>query len=223
MRISHLIGGAGIAVGLSVFGLAGAASAHHPTYAASCTGFTASGTDYPAGSHVTIKTDGATRLNEDFDGQGFTFSRDWNPALDHPWSIVVFSPDGIGNVNASGTQIHCTTTTVPTTAPTTVPPTTVPPTTAPPPTTIPPVDTSVVPPTTAPAVVDSTPPVTPAPQTPPTTACVPPGAPIGPGAHLCAALPATGSGDAVPLVAVGAGIVAAGVLLIAVRRLPRAA
>jgi LPXTG-motif cell wall-anchored protein len=34
-------------------------------------------------------------------------------------------------------------------------------------------------------------------------------------------LPATGSGDAVPLVAIGAGIVAAGALLVTVRRVPR--
>ena len=94
----------------------------------------------------------------------------------------------------------------PTEAPTTVPPETVPPTTVP----------ETVPPTTAPET--TTTPTVLGVEVKPETAAVPKAAPR---AVPAAQLPATGSGDAIPLVAVGAGIVAAGVLLVAVRRLPR--
>jgi LPXTG-motif cell wall-anchored protein len=103
----------------------------------------------------------------------------------------------------------------PTTTTTTTPPTTTP-TTTPPPTeatTVPPA-AETVPPTTAPEA---------------TTAPTVLGAQLQPGAApkavpksaAPAQLPATGTDGAVPLVAIGAGIVVAGALLLAVRRVPR--
>jgi LPXTG-motif cell wall-anchored protein len=100
------------------------------------------------------------------------------------------------------------TTTTPTTAPPTVP--TTPPAATTPPTTAPVADTTVTPtPTTAPVPVESSVPA----DTPTALA--------RPVVTLPAQLPATGSGDAIPLIAIGAGIIAAGVLLVAVRRVPR--
>jgi LPXTG-motif cell wall-anchored protein len=90
------------------------------------------------------------------------------------------------------------TTTAPTTTPTTAPPPSEAPTTVAPPETVPPTVLGV--------------------ELRPETAAAPKAAPR---AVPAAQLPATGSGDAVPLVAIGGGILVAGVLLVAVRRVPR--
>jgi LPXTG-motif cell wall-anchored protein len=101
-----------------------------------------------------------------------------------------------------------------------------------PPTTTPPEATTAPPPTEAPTTVppaaETVPPTTVAEATTsptvlgvelrPETAAAPKAAPR---AAAPAQLPATGSNDAVPLVAIGASILAAGVILVAVRRVPR--
>jgi LPXTG-motif cell wall-anchored protein len=104
------------------------------------------------------------------------------------------------------TNCVITATTTPTTTPTTAPPPTEAPTTVPPETAPP---TTVA--TTTPTVLGV--------ELRPETAAAPKATPRAVPAP--AQLPATGRSDAVPLVAVGAVIVVTGVLLVAVRRLPR--
>jgi len=99
------------------------------------------------------------------------------------------------------------TTTTPTTPPSTAPPVTEAPTTVPP-------AAESIPATTAPEATTTSPTVL-------GVELQPEAAPVKAAAVTPNQLPATGSGDAIPLVAIGAGIVAAGVLLVTVRRVPR--
>jgi LPXTG-motif cell wall-anchored protein len=98
------------------------------------------------------------------------------------------------------------TTTTPTTTPTTAPPVTEAPTTVPP-------AAESIPATTAPEATTTSPTVL-------GVELQPEAAPVK-AAPIPNQLPATGSSDAIPLVAIGAGIVVAGVLLVTVRRVPR--
>lgn len=103
---------------------------------------------------------------------------------------------------------------LPTTTTTTVPPSTPPGTTEP---------STTAPPTTAPSTTFTSPPPVIQPTDPPRVGGLAPVQPAPKQAVVVvapAALPVTGSSDAVPLAAVGAGIVAAGVILVVVRRMP---
>jgi LPXTG-motif cell wall-anchored protein len=132
------------------------------------------------------------------DPSTLTYSVTWSDGVKQGQRSV--SVDPLTNCVIPPTTTPTTTATTappPTEAPTTVPPETAPPTTAPEATTTPTVlGVELQPEAPAPKV---------APRAVP----------------AAAQLPATGSGDAVPLVAIGGGILAAGVLLVAVRRVPR--
>ena len=132
------------------------------------------------------------------DPSTLTYSVTWSDGVKQGQRSV--SVDPLTNCVIPPTTTPTTTATTappPTEAPTTVPPETAPPTTAPEA-------------TTTPTVLGvELQPEAPAPKVAPRAA------------PAAAQLPATGSGDAVPLVAIGGGILAAGVLLVAVRRVPR--
>jgi LPXTG-motif cell wall-anchored protein len=120
MRIKSLVLEGMIALGLSVGGvglLAGAASAHTPSYGETCGEIHASGTNYPEGSHVKFVVDGTTRLDKNF-SPGFSDSTAWDQTKSHTWSLVISSPDHIGEVTWNGTQPACVqaTTTIPSSA-----------------------------------------------------------------------------------------------------------
>jgi hypothetical protein len=181
--------------------------AHTPNYGHDCTGFHYSLVNYPAGSHVTVVTDKVTDRDEPFTGASSgTFQ--WNPASGHTWSIVVTSPDGIGQVNDSGDQAPCVVPTVPTTTTSFVP-------------IVP--GTSVVPPTTlvtptVPETSTTLPPVTTAAPAPtPTPAPTPSAAPSPPTTRVVR-LVDTGSDYAVPLAVWAAAVVLLGTLVVIITR-----
>jgi LPXTG-motif cell wall-anchored protein len=214
MKTRKILAGGTLALGVSVLGLGlteGPASAHHPNYGENCTGIHASGTDYPQGSHVTLKVDGTAKFDEAFDGGGFTISVPWDQTKSHTFSLVVFSPDGIGLVNWSGTQVACVeaSTTMAPEAPTTVVPVA---------TTLPEFSTPnqpVTPPTTAPPTVDSTPQITN--SVPPLLA--PPVTMVRQTTTTAApALPSTGSSSTTILAVGVAALLVGGALLLAGRR-----
>lgn len=224
MNIRTVIGTGVITAGVSIFALAGPASAHHPTYSEDCSHIEASGTDYPAGSHVQLTVDGKDLLNKSFDGEGFKINHPWDQTVDHTFQLIVTSPDKIGEVRWGGTQGACQplppTTTTPPTTPTTVPVATTVPTTAPVVTTVPAATTTptVLATTTVPgedtSIARST----------PTTVCRTPTleAPLQPGEQVCA-LPTTGGDSEAPVVLAITLLCLGALMVLKVRRSPEAA
>jgi hypothetical protein len=103
-----------------VVGLVTRAIAHTPTVKPGCSGLTVEAVNYPAESHVTVVIDEATRADQEFVGAYKPPVFGWSQTSLHSWHVVITSPDHVGEVNQSGTQVPCqppgTTVTTPTTA-----------------------------------------------------------------------------------------------------------
>lgn len=226
MRIRNLIGGAAIAVGLSVFGFAGPASAHD------LNGGSAQKTCVPgdnvdvtwtftssnaAGHHIVSVAFSRAVTSSSFTAD--TVTAETNEVAGHTVSLTATATFEDQFVTS-----HTVTTTIPTDlcpSPTTVattilPTTTTVPTTAPP-TTIPPTTAVVTSPPSSPpptAPVEATTvqgPATSIAQSAPTTVCTSAGQPIGPGAVVCA-LPTTGT-SATVLILAGLSVLLIGAIL----------
>lgn len=215
MRIKSLVLKGVFALGLSVGGvglLAGAASAHTPNYGETCGEIHASGKDYPEGSHVKFVVDGTTRLDKNF-SPGFSDSTSWDQTKSHTWSLVISSPDGIGEVDWNGTQPACVqTTTSSTVAPTTT--TTVP--VQPAVVVVEPTTTTTAPPVVAadtPAPDESTTATTVAPEPTTVATTVAPAETTTTAAAALTALPPTGS-EVTIFVLVGLVVSIAGIVMV---------